>query len=357
MLFDPGNTRERVVDFLAVALGVIGASPQLFESATDVPELRTYFTRVLVRVILKLREGLPEGMTPVTNYTQDKRDAVWAEVARGIHRAAESCVAPHASATSMQLRPSDISNHPTIALTSILSVDEEELDSVIERFGSNWHEAEIKWPRSSDELLLVVREAIKKFDEANIHSPGYQEFIKEAPAAIADTIRSRALFQKRLAGLVGRMNEFSVTDTKQAVRGFLLLANFSSHWKLGFLSSWEGLMHLNLQAPNAWVPFQGMRSDQFLRRLLGYDDISLVRLYRIGNHNMGRYRGGGLLWLYVYLPTPVANRAFNCDLRPTRYLIQDKEEICRWLIPQIETEEDKLRSFPETYAGDWELTP
>jgi TIR domain len=37
-------------------------------------------------------QGLPEGMIPVTNWPRRKRDVVWADVAKGIHLAALSCM-------------------------------------------------------------------------------------------------------------------------------------------------------------------------------------------------------------------------------------------------------------------------
>jgi TIR domain len=44
-------------------------------------------------------QGLPEGMKPVTSWTtRAKRDAVWAEIAAGIHRVVEECAAGRAIA-------------------------------------------------------------------------------------------------------------------------------------------------------------------------------------------------------------------------------------------------------------------
>jgi TIR domain/PEGA domain len=38
-------------------------------------------------------QGLPNDMKPVASWPKGKRDAVWTEVAKGIHRAAEECIA------------------------------------------------------------------------------------------------------------------------------------------------------------------------------------------------------------------------------------------------------------------------
>jgi TIR domain len=45
-------------------------------------------------------QGLPNGMNPITSWPKSRRDAVLAEVAKGIHEAATTCVARKASETS-----------------------------------------------------------------------------------------------------------------------------------------------------------------------------------------------------------------------------------------------------------------
>src|SRR5262249_20901729 len=136
------------------------------------------------------------------------------------------------------------------------------------------------WYKSSDQLLSLIRETVKKFDEENIVSSGSEYFIQNAPAAIADTLRYRANCERQLPQLVCRMisfgrskegnSEFYRRCRADAIKFYLLRANFLGHWKLGYLSSWEGLSSLNLRAPNAWVPYQGMSSDKFYPLL--YDE-------------------------------------------------------------------------------------
>lgn len=302
-------------------------------------------------------QGLPENMRPVTSLPQDERDAVWTEVAKGIHRAAASCVALRGSATSKQVRASDVRNNRTISLTSFVSVDEEELDSTIESFGFNWPEVGIKWDRSCDQFLLLVREAVKKFGD-DFTRGAKEAFIKAAPARIASTVRNRAIFQKRLPGLVSRMRKFDTGEntefgrecTREAIKGFLLLANFKSHQDLALIN---GIQHLNLPVPKVCIEFLVMPSKDFLRRLHGEsDDILHERLYKIGDYDIDR-GSGGPPFMYVYVPKWLINtRPSPTISRRESRLFQDQLDICKWLIPQIETS-DELRSLPETYAGYW----
>jgi hypothetical protein len=135
----------------------------------------------------------------------------------------------------------------------------------------------------------------------------------------------RAFYQDRFAGLGGRMKEVSGSRHKrhdrerwkEAVRNFLLLANYFTHWKLAFLSSWAGLSALELEPPNAWLPVGGIKSDKFYSRLLNEreQDIQSVRLYKIGNYEISGLRGH--VKEYVRLPrsvvsSPMKNTKENC---------------------------------------------
>lgn len=295
-------------------------------------------------------QGLPKGMVPVTTVPEDKRDAIWAEVAKGIHQAVVTCSAGRGSGA-------DGSNpHLTVALTGVLSVDEQGLDRILEHFkeGDN---VDIKWPKSSDQLISLTQQVIKKFDEENITFVGSDEFIKTGPAALRDTFSYRAKCEKRLPQLISIMSAFgeqranpSLKESYRklrvdAVKFYLLRANFFAHWKLAYLSSWQDLNRLDLRAPAVWIPYQGIPSNEFYRRL--YDDSEAETTARIRLREIGDYkvtRGGGQSWIYIDVPRRTVDEFGN--------FLRDDSTICRWAIPQVELS-DELNILPDTYNGKW----
>ena len=69
--------------------------------------------------------------------------------------------------------PEPDSHIPTVIMTSVSAIDEKRLDSTFENFGTNWHEAKILWPRSSNDLLAIIQRAVERFDDEGTptHSP------------------------------------------------------------------------------------------------------------------------------------------------------------------------------------------
>jgi hypothetical protein len=304
-------------------------------------------------------QGLPKNMTPVTDVPEDKRDVVWAEVAKGVHQAAMLC------STRKGSDDNQTNAHATITITGIVSVDEEQLNSIVEHYKKG-DKFEIKWPKSSDELLSLVRQVVKKFDEENIHSVGSEEFIASAPAAIANTLSRRAKCEKQLPELMGRLSDFGEfkDDPKHsehnrkckvdAIKFYLLRAHFIAHWKLGYLSSWEGLSRLNLKAPNAWIRYQGLSDDEFYAQLYRdtlYRETSppvMLRLYKIGDHKC-ECRGGRP---YINIRVPSYGVVNSTDSK--QYFLKRLvgQVIYQWGIPEVELDGD-LESLPDTYNGTW----
>jgi hypothetical protein len=295
-------------------------------------------------------QGLPTGMVPVTAVAEDKRDAIWAEVAKGIHQAAISCSGGK-STTIGETKPDLM-----VAITGVLSVDEEGLDTIFQYFNKG-DRVGIKWPKSSDQLIGLVQEVIKRFDEEHIDFVGSDEFITTGPTAIRKTFSSRAKCEKRLPELVGAMSDFGRDRSRvhrsdfyrncgmDAIKFYLLRANFLAHWRLGYLSSWEGLSRLNFRAPDAWIPYQGIPSDKFYPRLYNETETTVrIRLREIGDYKITRPNGGPD-WIYIDVPRSAVDERGN--------FLSDETAICRWAIPEVELSEQLGISPPSSYNGRW----
>jgi hypothetical protein len=300
-------------------------------------------------------QGLPKGMVPVVeddNTSRAKRDLVWSKVARGIHEAAIACDQLKGSSATKNL--SRGASYPIITIAGMRAVDVVEIDGIINDFKKG-DRIGIKWPNSSDQLISLMREAIRKFDEANATFDGADNFIRHAPEALANALRYREKFEQRLPELMntmstyGRqlwfMSTFSANKNAWArtIKYYLLWANFVTHREIGGLSSWAGLKHLGLWAPEAWIPFQGVADSQWLSKL--YPEVGMyftrIAINRLAGHDQhfSQYR--------VFVPREVLKEGvFRATEHPTIY---------DWIIPQLEMRYDGgFFRAPESYLGEWE---
>jgi TIR domain len=301
-------------------------------------------------------QGLPKDMTPVTAAPEHKRDQIWTEIAQAIHQAAMMFGSHKHAGAREHGAP------PTVNLTGVLSIDEAQLDAIIEQFEEGANVA-IKWPKSSDQLIFLAQEVVKKFDETHISSVGSEEFIRSAPGAISDAFRSRAKCERRLPELMHIMIQFGQFKDRpdlrdfyrqcrtDAIKFYLLLSNYFAHWKLGYLSSWQGLNSLDMQAPEAWIPYQGMPSDKFIPLLLdergNNRTVGNMRLSQIGEYRITS--AGSPDYIYILIPEAY----LCCDENGWPRFIGDEKIICRWAIPQVELSEQLRCALPNSYNGKW----
>lgn len=225
-------------------------------------------------------------------------------------------------------------DHLILSITSNLTVAEETVDLALEMDGKA---ATIEWPRSSDQLLDATRASVKTFDEDHITLEGAEQFARDASSAIASCIRFRNGFQKRLPDLIRRLQGLENSHKRQAVVGYLLLANYVTHQPLAALSSWEGSLQLDFQIPAAWVPFRNLPMNEAVPKLLGPGKVRMYGLYRVDS-----FLGvGPKVRMYVPPGSMSSQKAVPLVGRPypnesNELVIYDKELICRWLVPQIE---------------------
>jgi hypothetical protein len=304
--------------------------------------------------------GLPKNMVPITTIPEGRRDEIWTEVAKGIHQAATICSDRKYASSPVGSSATLAGSTPAaVTLTGVRSVDELQLDAILKGFtkGDN---VGINWPKSSDQLLSLMQEVINKFDQREFRSEGADHFIQNAPAAIRDSLRDRAKCEKRLPELMSIMSDFGWQkdrpDLEQhyrncradAIKFYLLRANFLAHWTLGYLSSWQGLKDLNLQTPDSWVPYRGMPSDKFYPLLYDQDvrsyGLKSVRLVSIGEYKIMN-REGNPNWIYIDVPSASVDR---------RQLHIGERDICRWAIPQVELSGQLDIPLPSSYNGEWE---
>jgi hypothetical protein len=288
-------------------------------------------------------QGLPKDMVPVTTAPNETRDDIWAEVARAIHQAATLCSTQKGCIAS----ENESDGHPSVTITGMRSVDEWQLDSIIKHFKKG-DQIGIRWPNSSDQLISLIQQAVKKIDEGSVRCTGTDHFILTAPAALRNALRYRENCERRLPELMCIMSEFGQkhradldqfyefrqkhrADLDQfyrncwtgAIKYYLLWANFLGHYELGHLSSWVGLSDLDLRAPDAWVPYQGISAEKWVAKLYQLGK----KVVRIRLHRIGEYEAAGLQPIYVF---PLATDRFG-------EFVDDKQTICEWAIPQIET--------------------
>jgi hypothetical protein len=265
-------------------------------------------------------QGLPKGMVPVTAAPNERRDDVWAEIARGIHEAATIC--DTRKGNDMRTSDNNVVSGALITVTGMLSVDEVQLEAVVRQFKKG-DKVSICWPKSSDQLISLVKEVIRKFDAENIESiGGSNEFIRSAPPALRDTFGYRSKVARRLPELMSILSDFGRakdrSDLEQwyvdcrvdAIKYYLLLSNYFGHWQLGYLSGWLDLKDLNLRPPDAWIPYQGiMKDEEFYAKLYGreWQRISSIRLYEIGKYKVSDHRDPG----YITVKVPRADIIYS----------------------------------------------
>jgi hypothetical protein len=247
-----------------------------------------------------------------------------------------------------------------VTLTGVRSIDEEQLDTTLRNYKKG-AKVGIVWPKSSDGLIALAREAIEKFDQKKFGEEGADYFINNAPKAIRDTLLDREKCERRLPELFAIMADFGEqrgrpdleryyrVNRADAIKFYLLRANFLAHWKLGYLSAWKGLSELNIHAPDALMPYRCMPSDKFYPMLYDKNEtaygLKSVRLLSIGDYKITGFTGYPD-WIYIDLPSVSVDSRSN--------IIAGEETICRWAIPQVETSGQLNIPPPQSYNGKWD---
>jgi hypothetical protein len=233
---------------------------------------------------------------------------------------------------------------PKISIKGFSAVDEEEIDLIIDRYGTDWPEVRIAWPQASDTLISIIRNAIDRFDEEGIGLAGSEYFIKHAPSALAAVVKKRDFFQKRLSGVVRRVREFEREYIKVAVKNCLLFGNYALHRTLIYHSSWGGLPALKLRVPPAVANFHGVLTLEhaYAKLFNETDEFYHGRITEIGDQ---WERSLGDSNIYIFAPKRIL---FKSGIR-----ITDKHTICTWFIPQFELEAPDDAALPDRYSGEW----
>ncbi|ANV99351.1 hypothetical protein [Bradyrhizobium icense] len=213
---------------------------------------------------------------------------------------------------------------PVVRLISPEIVEEESVSAMVERYGYKWPKTVIEWPPSCSELQAAIKKGQMLFDHADVSVLGADHFKTNAGMALERLPKRREWAETLLPSLVARVVHFEDHYRRLAIRNYLILANFEVHFELARLSSWLGLREASIEVPDAWKPYQCPDREAHLKRLLNGSsskEIVNARLRVVGGKyipNVGHY---------FNVPKSLAMGS-----RPQR---ADKEDICRWLIPQF----------------------
>jgi hypothetical protein len=140
---------------------------------------------------------------------------------------------------------------------------------------------------------------------------------------------------------------FERKQIEAAVRNYVILENFRVHQSLIDLSAWQGLKELNLDVPVGLAPFQyAKREDVYARLFHEKFEIYHGQLKRVGDRVVDVYTAQSV-WLF----------ASKLVLRKHLQTVSDPDDICRWLIPQIELDPYLGEAaLPDKYLDkDWEF--
>jgi hypothetical protein len=252
-----------------------------------------------------------------------------------------------ASLILKKLRPSDSPEPDPIVLpmTSIYAIDEEALESAIQRFGQDWPRPTIVWPSYCDRLIALIRDTIRKFDDEATNLAGSDFFIKNAPRAIAFTRSNRDEIQSRTSSMVRRLSGMREENIKNAIRTYLLLANTKIHYTLAHLSTWDGLEKLGRGELKSLIPFLG--TTNYLTKLFDSNEATNIgRLHYINDFPI--FENGTN---YTYLNAP------KSILEGSSISINYESAICSWFIPQIELKflDGHDLELPTRYLGEWKF--
>jgi hypothetical protein len=192
-------------------------------------------------------------------------------------------------------------SEPVIAMPSVYAVDEQTIDQAFDLFGIQWPKTSIAWPKAYNDLISIVRDGVGRFDEVASHCAG-DDFIKDAPPALAKALSARNSIQERLAHLVQRAQNFDRRCLKLAVKWFLIWGSFDLHRHLIHIASWRGFSLLKLEVPPEMTSLRPLiygAEEKLLARIFRAEaEIYSGRLHSIGDHAISP---GGNQSGYIYL--------------------------------------------------------
>jgi Alpha/beta hydrolase family len=258
-----------------------------------------------------------------------------------------SSVPKKVATPKMRPRKRDASKY-YISMTSVFAVNEQEIDSLLNKFGTEWPQVTVEWTQSYNDLISIIQDAVNRFDqEASQFSE--DDFMKDAPPNLATGLSRREQVQERLPRLVRRTADFDRQYIKVAVKSFLLWGAFETHRHLIHIASWRGMKFLKLDIP-AVVSSLGpciYHSEESYRRIFREEsEIYHGRLHYIGDYEIKR---GGLPYVYLYAPKYILYK-YGIE-------VNGPAEICTWFIPQIELEHEFDESnLPNEYKGRWKFS-
>jgi hypothetical protein len=218
------------------------------------------------------------------------------------------------------------SSDAVIRMVGMSAVDEEALEIATKQFGMGVPKITISWPPSCDKLISIMESAVARFDEDGANIVGSDFFMEHTPSAIASARQRRQDVEAGLPNLLRRAEGFHPEQIKAAVRNYVILGNFKVHQSLIDLCAWQGLKELGFEVPEGLASFKRVkREDAYARLFHETFDIYQGQLKRVGDRVVDVYTAQSV-WLF----------ASKLVLRRHLQTVSDPDDICRWLIPQVE---------------------
>jgi hypothetical protein len=225
-----------------------------------------------------------------------------------------------------------------LKVISPMVVDQELIHGAFRQFGMNWPTVEIQWPDSADQLLDVLRRALKQFDKDAATLVGAGEFAKKVPSILDRISEDRRRAEVTIPAMVQRIRNLEERYRVDAVTSFLLYANIRIHQDANFYASWEGLSRLGLEVPAVWVT---LRANP-IAVALGKPEGKLINaeLNVVSGVTISSISGSP--GLTIQLPK-----------HPQEML---RNEMYWWALPQLEYASEVVRGLPDAYSEDWRFS-
>jgi hypothetical protein len=154
-------------------------------------------------------------------------------------------------------RPAEVTDKPVLLMHSPLAVDREQTLRMLKKFGRTWPSPDIRWPRSSTQLLEALSDGLKNQHLLQLEKPAAQRFLRDASPSIAEAKDARSRAAARLPGLVQRCESFDSNALATVIQSFLALANYKAHWVVESRTSEARDFGLEFKGPKSWEVFKG----------------------------------------------------------------------------------------------------
>ena len=218
-------------------------------------------------------------------------------------------------------------------------VREDSVSAALKKHGREWASPpEMRWPLSLDHLVDDLKRAIHGECHASLSAQARSILISKAGGVLEFVTEGRKKTIEYVPNLISKTAEFTHDQVGLCLANFLKIACYYSHEPAYHLANLEGFIVADELKPFMMMASRPQTKYHVLGHLLGAPADKLVD---------GQVDGIGMKNITERVMAPA--KVFDKLARPE----EQREDICRWLVPQIHW---FATSLPPSYSGAWRLS-